>query len=260
MKLFAGNYQKAFNLEVAEAMKVPSKPGILLEQDILHLPDPVQKYLRYTAAIGKERIEHIRLEFAGKFKTDPERKYANFKSVQYNFFQHPTRLFYMKMPVMGIPCFGLHVYKNATASMKINLASLITVVDAKGPEMDMGETVTVFNDMCVMAPAALIDADVKWQTIDSLTVKAEYTLGANRITATLYFNATGQLVNFISNDRYLSSDGKTYSNYPWSTPVKEYREFHGRMMPSYGETIWFMPEGEYVYGKFNLIKVDFNGK
>lgn len=260
MKLLPRNYKKVFETEVAEALQIHPDPGIVTEQDIQHLPEPVQKYLRYVGAIGKEKIQSVKLEFTGDFKTAPDRKYAKFNSVQYNFFGRTKRFFYMKMPMMGIPCFGLHVYKEASASMKINLASLLEVVDAKGEKMDQGETVTIFNDLCLMAPAALIDANVKWQTIDQLTVIANYTNKGITISATLYFNEKGELTNFISTDRFMSSDGKTYLNYPWSTPATNYKEFGGRKVPTYGETIWQMPEGDYVYGKFNLKSVVYNCK
>lgn len=144
--------------------------------------------------------------------------------------------------------------------MKIRMASLITVVDAKGEKMDQGETVTVFNDMCLMAPSALIDANVKWQTIDPLIVIAIYTNGEISITATLYFNETGELTNFISTDRFMSADGKTYLNYPWSTPAKNYKEFNGRIVPAYGEATWQIADGDFVYGKFNLKSVEYNCK
>ncbi len=166
----------------------------------------------------------------------------------------------MKMPMMGVPLDGLHVYKNECATMNIRIANLFQVVDARGEKMDQGETVTVFNDLCLMAPAALIDADIQWQTIDSHTVKATYTNGRNTISAKLYFNEAGELINFISTDRFLSSDGKTYLNYPWSTPVKNYTEFNGRKVPSYGEAIWHMPGGDYIYGKFNLKSVEYNSR
>lgn len=260
MKLLPRNYKSVFKTEVAKALQLQTSPGIVTEQDIKHLPEPVQKYLRYVGAIGKEKIHSVKLEFTGDFKTDPNNKYEKFISIQYNFFGSPKRFFYMKMPMMGIPCYGLHVYKEGTASMKINLSSLIEVVDAKGEKMNQGETVTVFNDLCLMAPAALIDADIKWQTIDKLIVKANYKNGKSTISATLYFNEAGELINFISTDRFLSSDGKTYLNYPWSTPAMNYKDFNGRKVPAYGETIWQMPEGDFVYGKFNLKSIEYNCK
>ncbi len=56
----------------------------------------------------------------------------------------------------------------------------------------------------------------------------------------------------------MSTDGKTYLNFPWSTPAKNYKDYNGRKVPAYGETIWHMPEGDYVYGKFNLKSVEYN--
>lgn len=260
MKLVERSFKKVFTKEVAEALQLQFSPGIVTEKDIQHLPVPVQKYLRFVGAIGKEKVHSVKLEFSGDFKTAPNRKYAEFTSVQYNFYDNPGRFFYMKMPIMGLPFEGLHVYKNEKAAMKIRMASLFTIVDARGEKMDQGETVTVFNDLCLMAPSALIDADIKWETIDSLTVEAIYRNGKNTISATLFFIETGELINFVSNDRFLSSDGKKYLNYPWSTPVKNYMDFNGRKVPTYGETIWQMPEGDFVYGKFTLKSVAYNCK
>ena len=45
--------------------------------------------------------------------------------------------------------------------MRGKLLSLATVVDAAGPEMDRSETVTVFNDLVVLAPGAIVDAPVQ---------------------------------------------------------------------------------------------------
>jgi hypothetical protein len=74
----------------------------------------------------------------------------------------------------------------------------------------------------------------------------------------LEFNEIGELINFISEDRYYCEDGKTYLSYPWSTPVGNYIEINGRKLPSYGEAIWHMPEVEFCYAQFDLKKVDYN--
>jgi len=113
---------------------------------------------------------------------------------------------------MGIPTVGIHLYKNATAIMKIKLAGLFTIVDGKGKEMDQGETVTVFNDMCYMAPASLIDKNIRWEILDSLSVKATFANGKQTISAVLHFNEKGELINFISKDRFDTPDGKTYKS------------------------------------------------
>jgi hypothetical protein len=107
--------------------------------------------------------------------------------------------------------------------------------------MIQSENVTLFNDMCILAPASLVAKNIAWEPVDSLTVKAKFTHNNSTITALLSFDKNGRLVNFWSDDRYLSADGKTFTNYSWSTPVKDYRDFYGRKVPVYGEATWKMP-------------------
>ena len=139
--------------------------------------------------------------------------------------------------------------------MQIKLLGLFNVVNVKGTEMNKAETVTVFNDMCLMAPATLIDKRIEWTAIDILSAKAIFTNGINKITASLYFNELGQLINFISDDRYAIGDMKQYR---FSTPVKEYVQIDGRNIWKYGETVWHYPDGEFVYGKFTLKSIEYN--
>jgi hypothetical protein len=232
--------------------------GDLNEEDISHLPAPVKKYLYYTGSVGKPKIRNFRAVFAGSMKQKPGGGWMKIHSQQYNFFDDPARLFYIKASMFGIPFDGLHQYTGNHATMQIKVANLITVVDASGEKMDQGETVTMFNDMCLMAPATLIDTGITWREIDDITVEARFTNGNHTIVATLYFNESGAMTNFISNDRFLSSDGKTYLNYPWSTPVKVWNEVHGRKVPTSGEAIWQTPEGPFCYGRFEIGEIEYN--
>ena len=257
------NMKKIYKKEVSDALNgiQNQKPEILTEQDMAHLPIPVQKYLRYTGCIGQEKVFNFRVEMEGGIRSSATDSYMKLKSVQYNFVANPSRFFYIKAKKMGIPVGGVHIYKNETAYMTIKLAGLFTVVDAHGKEMDQGETVTLFNDMCFMAPATLISPNIEWETIDTLTVKAIYTNGNQKIIATLYFNEEGQLIDFISHDRYETSNGVDYYNYPWQTPVKGgYQQKNGRMFPCAAEAIYIRPEGAFCYAEFKLINIEYNLK
>lgn len=234
------------------------KPGIITENDLRHLPPPVRKYLEYAGVVGKEKVLNVRMKFTGRIRSKPEASWMTFASEQYNFFDKPTRIFYIKAFKMGIPVLGIHLYKDAKAIMVVKLAGLFKVVDAKGREMDQGETVTVFNDMCCMAPASLIDKGIQWETIDPLTVKARYTNGNITIGATLIFNEQGELVNFVSHDRFEIADGKIYKNYPWSTPIKEYKVFNGIRTAAVASTIYHRPDVDFCYGEFILQEIEYN--
>lgn len=250
------HFEKEFKADVKRHNALTNfvNNDLLTEADIISLPVPVQKYIRYTGAVNKPKIKNMKIVFDGEMR-DKGKDFFKFISVQYNFFDNPTRLFFMKAKMYGAPVPGYHCYQNERATMQIKLLGLFNVVNIKGTQMNKAETVTVFNDMCLMAPATLIDKRIEWTPVDSLSAKASFTNGINKITATLYFNEQGQLINFISDDRYAIGDMKQYR---FSTPVKEYGQIDGKNIWKYGETIWHYPDGEFVYGKFYLKSIEYN--
>ncbi len=161
----------------------------------------------------------------------------------------------MKAKIMGLPTYGYHKYDREGAGMLIKLESLFPIVDIKGKEMYPAETVTFFNDLCLFAPAALIDKRITWETIDPLSVKATFTTINIKISAILSFNEAGQLINFVSYDRYSVSEMKAF---PFSTPAKNYKNINGYNLATYGEATWHYPDGEFVYGKFELKEIEYN--
>ncbi len=235
-------------------------PSLIAKNDLDHLPPIVKKYLIQSGIVGTERLHNMRIKFEGRIRSKPKDSWMNFSSEQYNFFDHPTRIFYIKAYKMGIPAMGIHLYRDEKASMVIKLLGLFKIVDARGSEMNQGETVTVFNDMCCMAPATLIDKSIHWEIVDPLTVKAMFTNGKITISATLIFNESGELKNFISNDRFETTDGNTYNNYPWSTPVKESKVVNGIRVCSSASTIYQRPDGDFCYGEFVLKEIEYNCK
>ncbi len=252
------SYRNTFEAEVRKGIGRFSSPSIITEEDIRHLPPPVQRYLRYAGAVGKPRVLNFRAQFTGSIRRSMESGWMDFSSRQYNFFDEPTRIFFIESSLFGIPFDGLHLYADSQAVMQISVASLFRIVDARGDTMTRGETVTVFNDMCIMAPATLIDTTVTWQPIDSLTAKGTFTNKGIAVSAVLSFNQQGELVDFSSDDRFMSADGLTYRNYRWTTPMRNYRDFDGRRLATQAELIWHTPQGEYVYGKFELAGIGYN--
>jgi hypothetical protein len=233
-------------------------PGLLTEGDLEHLPEPVRKYIRFTGSVGKPRVWNFRSVFTGGIRSGPADAYMPLRSVQYNFIARPARLFYIVARKMGIPAKGFHEYSGGKASMVIKILGLFKVVDARGHEMDQGETVTFFNDMCFMAPATLTDPRIHWQQVDERTVNATFSNGKLAVRSTLYFDADGRLVDFLSNDRFETSDGKNYNNYPWLTPVSSYSEIKGYTLPSAAKLIYRHPDMDFCYGEFKLVDIEYN--
>jgi hypothetical protein len=252
--------KKTFKKEMQEGLKRTSSivQEIITEKDLEHLPLAVKKYLQYVGVVGKPKVNNLHLKFKGRIRSSEEGGWMKLEAEQYSFFDDVTRAFYIKASKVGVPALGLHLYKKEKAIMIIKLLGLFTVVDAKGVEMDRGETVTVFNDMCFMAPSTLISRNIEWEESGELSVKAKYTNGGITISAELFFNEKGELIDFISYDRYETADGKTYNNYPWLTPANVYKDFNGYRLTSGASTIYRRPDKDFCYGEFNLVEIEYN--
>ena len=246
------HFEKGYQQDVTQNLQRTNmlKTDLITETDLLLLPEPVKRYLQYAGVINKTKLKNMRIVFEGQMR-EKGKDFFPFTCEQYNFFDEPTRLFFMKATMKGITVPGYHKYSNAIALMDIRLFGYFPVVKKSGKDMDQAETVTLFNDMCLMAPASLIDKRIVWQAIDSNSAKATFTNHAITISAILSFNNQGQLVDFISNDRDVN-------HYAFSTPVSNYKNINGINIMTYGETIWHYPDGKFVYGKFNLKEVEYN--
>jgi len=249
------NFENSYEKDVRAAMQATAiSDELVTEKDLVPLPELVQNYLRYVGVVGKPKIYNVKIEFEGEMR-GRDKDWFKFTSEQYNFFDSPTRLFFMKAKVKGLPTNGYHRYTKEGAGMHIKLVSLIPVVDIDKSELFKTETVTFFNDLCLFTPAALIDKRITWETLNDTSVTATFTTNNASISAVLYFNEKGQLVNFVSEDRMAIDKMETI---PFSTPSGHFQNMNGFNLPSYGEAIWHYPEGEFVYGKFNVKSVEYN--
>ncbi len=231
--------------------------SLLTENVIRNLPLSVQKYIRYTGALNQPKVQSFKVQFTGRIRDYEKKEWMNFESVQYNFQEPATRLFFMNATMMHLPVASYHRFINGSAFMDIRLLSLLTVQYQSGREMNIAETVTFFNDMCVMAPATLIDPRITWTEIDSLHTDATFSNNGITIKASLLFNEKGELINFISNDRY-ALVGEQMQQLQWSTPMSNYKEVNGRKLANTAQAVYLYPSGEFAYGEFSLVNIVYN--
>lgn len=233
---------------------------MLTKDDITHLPALVQKYLHYTGSIGKPKIHNFKLTLSGKIRSYEKKKWMNLSSEQYNFMPTPTRLFFLDATMNQLPVSGFHCFINGKAFMDIRLLSMFKVQYLEGKEMNISETVTYFNDICCMAPAALIDDSIQWLETEGNKIKASFTNNGITVSAWLHFNEKGELVNFVSEDRYAASDNGTIKQLKWSTPLRDYKLVNGYKLASYAEAIYTYPDGDFTYATFSLKHIAVNVK
>ena len=246
---FRAEYLRRADAALAE----PARTDFVTEADLARLPDPVAGYVRQSGAVGHPHVHSFHASVHGRIRGGVDKPWMRFTGEQVNTYgDHPRRLFRMDATMAGLPVDVLHLF-DEHATMRVRAASVVPMVDAAGRDMDRAETVTMFNDLCVLAPAALVDAPVQWEVLDEHRVRGTFTHGNQTVRAELLFDDDHRLVDFVSDDRLRSSsDGHSFTPQRWSTPIGGYRDFGSRRIGATGEAHWHAPspEGEFGYLEF----------
>ena len=247
-----------YDRDVRRGLDRPAPADTLRDADLAGLPAPVRRYLRRAGVIGQPRVRSFHVRMHGRIRSGPDAPWMPIVAEQVNFVDVPARLFYLTGSMRGVPVQGLHRYAGSSASMIVKAAAVVPVVRASGPEMDRSETVTMFNDMCVMAPATLAGSGIEWTAVGDHWTRARLTSGNHTITAELVFNDQDELVNFWSDDRGVVEAGGPVRRIRWSTPVGSYRTFGQVRVASRGAGVWHEPAGEYAYIELTIDDIQYN--
>ena len=253
-----GSLRRAFDQDVSARVQ-SGGAGLVTEADLAHLPGPVRRYLNAAGVVGRPRVRNYRVRMHGRIRSGPERPWMPFTAEQYNVVAPAARLFYLNATMFAVPVQGYHRYLDGEASMLVKAAALVPVARARGPEMTRAETVTLFNDMCLLAPATLVDPAIEWREVDAATVTGRFTNAGHTVEARLVFDGAGQLTNFISDDRsQAAADGSGLRRLRWSTPMRGVRAFGDVLLAADGEARWHETGGEWPYIQLTIDEVAYN--
>lgn len=252
--------QRLFRYETKHQLEMLADDDgeLITAEDLTGLPEQLQVYLTNAGVVGKPRVKYFHVTMSGDFRMNKNQDYSACKAEQYTFIESGTRLFYMTMKFKGIGISGLHHYDSRNAFMRIKILDLLKVVDYAGELMHQAETVTYFNDLCIMAPGALLDEDITWESIDETHVKGTLRKHGNEVSAIVTFNEKGMLQDFVSDDRLDVSDGGEPISIPWSTPMSGYGQVGAYYLPNVGEAIWHYPEEDFSYIRLTIEEVSVN--
>lgn len=253
-----GSFRTQFAHDSSMLLARPIRPApVVTNVDLDVLPPLMQRYLRNVGAIGRPHIHNMRVVFDAQMRSSKTAPWMASTATQYEFFNPPARLFHMKASRSGVPFDVYHRYVDGAATFKVRIAGLYPMVDQSGPVMTKAETVTLMNDIVVMAPAAVLDLPFTFTTLSAHTVRATFTNAGFTVAATLTFDDAGDLVGFISTDR-AQVDGAIVTNVPWSTPISAYADVNGIRVGTRGDANWIPSTGEWTYGRFTIREIAYN--
>jgi hypothetical protein len=251
-----GSFRSRFARDHTMLLARPVLPApAVTEADLAPLPPLLQTYLRRVGAVGRPRVRNMQVTFDAQMRSSATAPWMQATASQHEFFAPPARLFHMKASRRGIPLDVLHEYVDGSATFQVRIASLIPMVNKSGTGITHDETVTLMNDVLVLAPAAVLDLPFTFEPIDERSVRATFRNAGFAVAATLTFNAEGDLVGFQSADRAHDREGGVAL---WSTPISAYAVVDGIRIGTHGDANWIDATGEWTYGRFVIRSIAYN--
>ena len=240
----------------AAAAQPAAVPTPVTEADLAALPASAARWLRRVGVVGQPRVHNLVVDMHAQLNRGPGQPWMETPVLQVSFVADPTRLFLLKTRMKGLPVTGLHAYTHDGARMQIRVAGVVDMVDESGDAFTRAETVTMLNDLCIMAPAALLDERFTWQPVSDTSARVMFTTGPHTVSATLFFDANDDLVDFASDDRHARDDDGDR----WTTPLRGHTIMNGLRLPVEGDAIWHYADGRlaWLYGRFRILQLRYN--
>ena len=253
----SSRFRDAFNDGAAEVLSnsLPVQ-GVVTEADLADLPQPVQRYLRYTGVVGTQRTSTVRLKQTGALRQTQEDSWKDIEAVEY-FSVDPGAFVWMGEMAAGP--FSIVAARDSYAAgrgrMLIKMLGIRTIGDVQGEEMDYSSLVRYLNEM-MWFPTAFLEDNIRWEAIDNSSARVTITDGDLSASAAMRFDEEGALTTF-TGERYHEVDGE-YVKDTWETPMTRYGEFNGLRLPVEGEAVWRMSSGDFSYIRLEITALEYN--
>lgn len=229
---------------------------IVTEDDIADLPEPVQRWLRHSNVVGREKVRTVRLKQKGFFRQGPGQPWMPFTAEQYYTTDPPAFLWHAMVMYAGLPIIDVKDrLQCGHGNIRIKLGALITLANAKAPELDQGVLLRYLDEI-MWFPSAAISPYINWSPIDANSAEATISYGDVSASAVFHFDDDGNFVDLTA-DRYRTV-GKEFSLDKWSTPTTEQGEFHGVRIPIKGVGVWNLLEGDLAYVRLEITEIEYN--
>ena len=235
----------------------PPHAPVVIEEMLAGLPEPAQRYLRYAGVVGRPLVDTVRVRQACRMRPAPNGASFPLVAEQWYSVEPPGFIWDATVPVAGIPVVrGRDGYIDGRGMMTIKAGSVISFVNAIGPEMDQASLLRHLSEM-PWFPSAFLRDRVSWESIDDAHVRVSIVDGDLRATGVLEIDPDGRLVEFQCERHAMV--GKGFELRPWSAPTRAYGEFEGLRLPVRGAAVWTLPDGTALpYIEVKLTDVAFD--
>jgi hypothetical protein len=232
------------DVQALRARAAPGRAGVITEEMLADLPEPVRRYLRYTGVVGRPVPGMVRLRQQGAMRVGPGQRWLPLDAEEHYSVRPPGFVWAGAVRVGGFAVGRARdMYAEGTGRMLVKVASLWPVVDASGEQMDQAAMMRYLSEM-IWFPAAFLAGNISFQAVDDSSARVTLAGYGRTATGTLVFGKDGRLTDFVAK-RYRTADASSPET--WSTPITGYGEFEGLRLPARGKAAYKLPGGDFDY-------------
>lgn len=243
-----------FNLRFREQVKnlfIHSKNisgKIFTGDQLIDLPEPVQKYFKHVLKDGQLYISYVRLMHDGQFKTGLDKDWVDIKGEQY--FTTDTPGFIWKGTTKTFTARDMYIADKGR--LLVSLFSLLNVVDGQGEQFDQGEMLRWLAESVWFPTNLLPHKNLQWTPVDSLSARLSFDYNGLSLFYIIRFNANGEIAE-METKRYMDKNLET-----WIIKLGNYEERNGIIIPTCAEALWRLEKGDFSYAKFKIKKIEYD--
>jgi len=232
------------------------KPETITEEMIQKLPEPVQRYMRYTGVIGRPWIESVWLKQTGRFRQGPDKPWMEMRAEQRYTTRPPGFIWNAAFRMAGMSLLrAVDRYEGGQGRMTGKLAGLVTLFDVRGEKLDQGAMLRYLSEM-IWFPTAFLGENISWEGVDEASARVVFTDHGRSVEGSIFFDEEGRFTVFKA-QRYRMV-GDEFSLDWWSTPVTEYATLSGLNLPVDGQAVWNLPEGDFSYIDLRIVELEYH--
>ncbi len=224
-------------------------------QELDGLSAPVQRFFRTALRDGAPLVSGVTLTHTGSFNLGEQRDlWRPFTSTQQVLTRRPG--FVWNARIAMLPGFGVHVhdaYIDGEGLLRPALLGLFTLIDLHGGEdLAQGELMRWLAEAPWYPTALLPSQGVRWQALDERSARATLSDGPRSVSLTFVFGDDGLIESVRADARTRAVAGRMVPT-PWEGRWSDYRLRDGMQVPTRGEVVWLLRQGEKAYWRGTVV-------
>lgn len=230
-------------------------PAPITASALQRLPEVMQRYLRLVQVPGKTAIKTVHLKQRGSFRMKAEQPWLPMIAEQTYMIEPLSFAWHgiiKLIPLISVSAWDR--FADGHGGLRVKLLSLFQLVDAHGPETDLGELQRYLSEI-IWFPTAWLSEAIQWQAIDDHSVQATLQYSDLAASLILSFNDRDELIQ-MNGERYMLVDGKPVLAH-WETHGGDYREVHGLRIPFQAEALWKLSSGDFSYFRGEITAIEY---